>query len=69
VHFTEYRLVLCNGLFIVKLIKLLFFRLFCYRINHYGEIKIFNSFLLPAVMCRLKSQQRVIRLLNDYRHR
>jgi len=28
-----------------------------------------NGFLLPAVMCRLKSQQRVIRLLNDYRHR
>ena len=29
-------------LFIVKLIKLLFFRLFCYRISDSGEIKIFE---------------------------
>jgi len=28
-----------------------------------------KGFSLRALMCRLKSQQRVIRSLNDYRHR
>ena len=37
-------------LFIVKLIKLLFFRLFCYRISDSGEIKIFNRTVIHALL-------------------
>jgi len=35
--------IIDSVLFIVKLIKLLFFRLFCYRIIDSGEIEIFIS--------------------------
>ena len=62
-------------LFIVKLIKLLFFRLFCYRISDSGEIKIFitqlfdASWILGSVesYCRIAIGGRVSSLWSSYR--
>ena len=49
VFLLHYAVYIDSVLFIVNLIKLLFFRLFCYRIIDSGEIKIFKVKLLVFV--------------------